>query len=118
MQNNYQLFLIIFNNFRDLKPENLLMTSKDDNGSIKLVDFLMIDVNGYEHEVLTGIDFGDVNFGLIGIQWHDYNWNNKSNDFTYLGDYGYSYLTMAGTVEIWANNLFPLINRERYKTNL
>eukprot|EP01038_Epipyxis_sp_PR26KG_P012564 gene12564-16850_t len=24
---------------RDLKPENLLMTSKDDNGSIKLVDF-------------------------------------------------------------------------------
>jgi hypothetical protein len=86
--------------------------------SIKLVDFLMIDVNGYEHEVLTGIDFGDANFGLIGIQWHDYNWNNKSNDFTYLGDYGYSYLTMAGTIEIWANNVFPLISRERYKTNL
>jgi FkbM family methyltransferase len=72
---------------------------------IKNVDFFSLDVEGYEHEVLDGIDFEYTKFNVIIIETHDYTWNSKSNDFSYLEKYGYSlkeYLTPNH--QVWTSN--------------
>jgi FkbM family methyltransferase len=56
---------------------------------INKIDFFSLDVEGYEHEVLNGIDFNEVEFGMILIETHDYTWNGRNFDFSYLEKYGY-----------------------------
>lgn len=48
------------------------------------VDFLSLDVEGYEEQALRGIDFESVNFNALMIESH-----NKSDDFSWLRDYGF-----------------------------
>jgi FkbM family methyltransferase len=87
--------------------------------NMRTIDFFSLDVEGYEHEVLSGIDFNYVKFGLILIEWHDYSWNNKTNDFSYLKEHGYSYLTMLSDHhELWVNDICPVNTRPKYKSNL
>jgi len=57
----------------------------------KNVDFFSLDTEGFEHQVLDGIDFNYTKFNLILIEYHDYTWTNKTNDFSYLEKYGYIY---------------------------
>ena len=55
------------------------------------VNFFSLDVEGYEHQVLSGIDFNYTVFDVIIIEFHtlEYSMFNLANDFTYLENYGY-----------------------------
>ncbi len=57
------------------------------------VNFFSLDVEGYEHQVISGIDFDYTVFDVIIIEFHtvEYNMFNLSNDFKYLENYGYEY---------------------------
>jgi FkbM family methyltransferase len=87
--------------------------------NIRTIDFFSLDVEGYEHEVLHGIDFNYLRFGLIVIEIHNYSWNNRTNDFSYLKEHGYSYLQLLTEKhEVWFNNNLPILRRPTYKSNL
>lgn len=75
---------------------------------MKKIDFFSLDVEGYEHEVLDGIDFDYVTFNMIVIETHQYDWNNKSDDFSYLNNYGYNHHSnLSNNHQVWLNkNLF------------
>lgn len=53
------------------------------------IDFFSLDVEGFEHQALDGIDFNYTKFNLLVIEYHDYAWNNGKNDFSYLEKYDY-----------------------------
>ena len=56
------------------------------------VDFFSLDVEGYEHQVLDGIDFDYCKFNIILIEGHCdwmYEFCNKKEDFSYIEKYGY-----------------------------
>lgn len=56
------------------------------------VDFFSLDTEGYEHNVLGGIDYNYTFFNVIVIEDHgkeNYEWAGKTNDFSYLNDVGY-----------------------------
>ena len=77
--------------------------------NIKNVDFFSLDVEGYEHDVLNGIDFEYVQFGVILIESHDYTWCGKTDDFSYLEKYGYNLLKkVTSNHQLWINNNFEL----------
>lgn len=87
--------------------------------NMRNIDFFSLDVEGYEHEVLDGIDFDFVKFGVIVLEFHDYSWNNKTNDFSYLEDYGYTVLgKLSNQHEVWANKVLPVRDRPTYTSNL
>lgn len=71
---------------------------------IKNIDFFSLDVEGYEHEVLDGIDFDYTSFKMMIIETHDYSWNNRTDDFSYLEKYNY-YLKEKITPnhQVWIN---------------
>jgi len=52
--------------------------------NIKTVDFLSIDVEGYENEVMEGIDVSDFNIKTIVIELHNLEY---INNFDYLCEY-------------------------------
>lgn len=86
---------------------------------MKNVDFFSLDVEGYEHEVLEGVDFEYTKFGIILIETHDYSWNNKSDDFSYLNEKGYTRIgDLSQHHQVWINNVLPVNNRIKYFTNL
>lgn len=86
---------------------------------MRSVDFFSLDVEGYEHEVLDGIDFEYTKFGLIVIESHDYSWNNKSNDFSYLIEKGYTRMSdISPNHQVWINSILPINNRTKYVSNL
>ncbi len=69
------------------------------------IDFFTLDVEGYEHEVLDGVDFEYTEFGLIIIETHDYSWNNKNDDFTYLEKFNYRFVgKLSENHQIWINS--------------
>lgn len=77
---------------------------------IRTIDFFSLDVEGYEHEVLGGIDFNFVKFGLIVIETHDYTWNNKNEDFSYLKEFGYSYLkNLSNNHQVWISDNLRIV---------
>jgi len=87
--------------------------------NMRNIDFFSLDVEGYEHEVLSGIDFDFVKFGVILLEYHDYTWNNKTNDFSYLEDYGYSSIgKLSDNHEVWVNKVLPVVKRPTYFSNL
>ncbi len=54
------------------------------------VDFFALDVEGYEKEVLEGINFDDVFFHLLVIESHDFHgFKDASNDFSFLENFGF-----------------------------
>jgi FkbM family methyltransferase len=56
------------------------------------VDFFSLDVEGYEHQVLGGIDFDYCKFNILLVEGHgdaSYEFCNKKEDFSYLESYGY-----------------------------
>jgi len=71
---------------------------------MKKIDFFSLDVEGYEHEVLDGIDFNYTEFGVMIIETHDYTWNNKTDDFSYLENFNYTYIDkLSPNHQIWIN---------------
>jgi FkbM family methyltransferase len=73
--------------------------------NITNIDFFSLDVEGYEHEVLDGTDFDFVRFGVIVIETHDYSWNNKTDDFSYLTEKGYTHrYNLSPNHQVWVNN--------------
>jgi len=64
--------------------------------NIKKVNFFSLDVEGYEKEVLKGIDFSKVDIDLIILEAHcytkEYQEENNffiDNDFSFLEDFGF-----------------------------
>ena len=74
---------------------------------IKNVDFFSLDVEGYEHDVISGIYFEYVKFEVILIETHDYSWCDKTDDFSYLENYNYYlYNRPTDSHQIWINKDF------------
>lgn len=58
------------NQTRTTAPCHRIDTVLNDSG-VKIVDYLSIDVEGAELEVLRGIDFGRVQVNIIGVEHSD-----------------------------------------------
>ncbi len=69
---------------------------------IEEVDFLSLDVEGYEMEVIEGINFNDVFFHLIVIEIHEI--NGQKLNFDYLRDFGFTKVSSDGWHEFFINN--------------
>jgi len=77
--------------------------------NLRHIDFFSLDTEGYEHHVLDGTDFNFTIFNLILIETHgDYAYVNKTNDFSYLENYGYNYqgLFSSGYHKIYTHKTF------------
>jgi FkbM family methyltransferase len=60
--------------------------------NIKLIDFLSIDTEGYEHFVIDGIDFDYFHINFILLEHHGspvYDYLNQPSDFNYLSNFGF-----------------------------
>lgn len=56
------------------------------------VNFLSLDTEGWEHQIVDGIDFTYCKFDVILIETHDYSWStykHNTRNFDYIMDYGY-----------------------------
>jgi hypothetical protein len=70
--------------------------------SFREIDFFSLDTEGYEHEILNGIDFDYTTFNTILIETHDYSWNNKTNNFDYLEKFGYRhFINLSQNHQLW-----------------
>jgi FkbM family methyltransferase len=86
---------------------------------MKTIDFFSLDVEGYEHEVIEGIDFEYVKFGVIVIETHPYEWNGKTSDFSYLNGHGYKfYQNLSNNHQVWINDVLPKTEGIKYFSNL
>ena len=84
---------------------------------IRTIDLFNLNVMGYEKEVLQGVDFNFTKFGMILINLHT--WEKACNDFSFLKDHGYLYLTMLSDQhELWVNDVLPIIKRQPPRSNL
>lgn len=75
--------------------------------SLTNIHFMSIDVEGYEHEVLSGIDFNEINIHLLVVEKHWY------GGFDYLSDFNFNKVLTISNQEIYFNR-----NSEFYKENL
>lgn len=56
------------------------------------VNFLTLDTEGWEHQIVDGIDFDYTKFDVMLIETHDYSWSiykYNTRSFDYIMDYGY-----------------------------
>eukprot|EP00520_Triparma_pacifica_P017012 CAMPEP_0118665164 /NCGR_PEP_ID=MMETSP0785-20121206/18468_1 /TAXON_ID=91992 /ORGANISM="Bolidomonas pacifica, Strain CCMP 1866" /LENGTH=1555 /DNA_ID=CAMNT_0006559255 /DNA_START=726 /DNA_END=5390 /DNA_ORIENTATION=- len=65
-----------------------LQTVLEEAGAPTHVDFLSLDVEGAEVEVLLGVDWNSQSFGLIAVE-HGYNEENREVIRSFLGKLGY-----------------------------
>lgn len=62
--------------------------------NIKEIDFLSLDVEGYENEVLDGIDFNNVFIHLMVLEVH--NFHGTPSDFSFLDSHGFEKIKTVG----------------------
>jgi hypothetical protein len=58
------------------------------------IHFLSLDVEGYENEVIEGIDFDKTFIHLIVVEIH--NFNGVPTNFDYLSNYGFEKIKSVG----------------------
>jgi FkbM family methyltransferase len=62
--------------------------------NINQIHFLSLDVEGYENEVIEGIDFSKTFIHLIVVEIH--NFNGLPTNFNYLENYGFEKIKSVG----------------------
>ena len=81
----------------DINSYKLLDFFNKSNVKIESVDFLNIDAESHDYEILQGIDFEKINIKLICVEMYDENSKVNQIKFTnFLKDCGYRYLKSIG----------------------
>lgn len=79
-----------------------------DKHQITEVDFMCLDVEGYEEQVLRGIDFDRVMIHVLDVESHKLLGVNQ--DFSFLETFGFKKIgVVADSHEIYVNNKSPYI---------
>jgi FkbM family methyltransferase len=77
-----------FSNFNPTPYSCIPLYKLLEKHNITHVNFLSLDVEGYEEEVLNGIDFHNVFFDVILVELHQK--NGKQDDFSFLENYNFT----------------------------
>jgi hypothetical protein len=96
--------VINFHNFKRWSPKSypcLTLDSLLKKHNIKEVTFFSLDVEGYEDEVLRGINFHEVFFHILVIENHEK--NGKLYDFSFLNLFGFEKKLTISNHEFYVN---------------
>jgi DNA polymerase I-like protein with 3'-5' exonuclease and polymerase domains len=90
----------------DQKKIKLLQNAKFDykfikKHNIKEVEFFSLDVEGYEIEVLNGINFNDIFFHVIVVENHDQ--KGQKDDFSFLENFNFEKKFIINQHEFFIN---------------
>ena len=91
-------------NFEKWAPQSYPCTTLDfllKKHNINEVTFFSLDVEGYEIEVLNGINFNDVFFHILVIENHEQ--KGVKDDFTFLENFGFDRKFIIGQHEFFIN---------------
>lgn len=83
----------------DVRPLKEVLREK----SIKHIDFVSLDVEGSEYEVLCGIDFSEVDISVFVIENND---DNRKSRRKLLQKNGYHLQAILWSDEVWVKNDF------------
>lgn len=106
-----------------LEDENHISTNEDDSSEtirvkqrkladvlkengIKEVDYISLDVEGYEMQVLEGIEWDDTKIKVISIEIDEREWNKSKIIRKYLYYHGFRLVARLQCDDIWASQVF------------
>lgn len=108
-----------FNSFATAVRARTLQSILDEH-NVNKIDFLSLDVEGYELEALKGLDFSktDIRFLLIEVNLRDYSLEDMDN---YLAGFGYKNLACLSnfdsTVDGWDGSHNDYLYEKSYQQN-